>query len=420
MGPRPLAPLFPEIGVIGMVPTRWDSSWSSRHFVLSRLSQYFQVVWMNPAHGVRDLLNKGKIVHRKQEFSPVPGLRVYTPEPWLPRVHGFSWVGSQTFRRRLQRARSLLTSRGATKVVLYLWRPEFAPALDALQHELSCYHIDDEYSFSDVELPIADPEERLIGAVDQVFITSQAMLEKKGGINRRTSVVPNGVDYRSYAESHPEPDDLAGIPHPRIGYTGRLKRVLNWPLLLELSARHPEWHFVLIGPKAPHPEIEAPLAELEQRANVHILPGKSVKDLAAYPQYFDACLMPYVENDYTKYIYPMKLHEFLASGTPVIGAPIPALREFQGFIELASTTDEWSAAIARCLDPMQNGADERAMRQSIARHHDWALLASRIAATLAHRLGREVSDRFTAITGERIDRREGERRHFERQTSELV
>jgi glycosyltransferase involved in cell wall biosynthesis len=313
----------------------------------------------------------------------------------------------------------MLTSRGASKVVLYLWRPEFAPALDALQHEISCYHIDDEYSFSDVELPIAESEEQLIAAVDQVFITSRAMLDKKGGINRRTAVVPNGVDYDAYAAPHPEPADLAEIPHPRIGYTGRLKRVLDWPLLLQLSARHPEWHFVLIGPRAPHPEIDAPLAELEQRPNVHILPGKSVADLAAYPQHFDVCLMPYIENDYTKYIYPMKLHEFLASGTPIVGSPIPALREFESFLELASTDDDWSQAIARSLDPAQDGPERHAARRSVARQHDWGLLAARIAATLAHRLGREVSDRFTAVTGERIERREGERRRVERQPSEV-
>ena len=43
--------------------------------------------------------------------------------------------------------------------------------------------------------------------------------------------------------------------------------------------------------------------------NVHFLGGRPTKSLGAYPQHFDVCLMPYVIDDYTRYVYPLKMHE---------------------------------------------------------------------------------------------------------------
>ena len=55
-------------------------------------------------------------------------------------------------------------------------------------------------------------EVQIIQAVGQVFIHSPAMMDKKGYLNPHTEFVPNGVDYASYAEPAPEPEDLR--PHP--------------------------------------------------------------------------------------------------------------------------------------------------------------------------------------------------------------
>ncbi len=121
--------------------------------------------------------------------------------------------------------------------------------LSSLPGSLACYHMDDEYTFSEEEVPTDLVETRLIKRVDQVFVHSRGLFEKKGGLNPRTMVVPNGVDYDAYALPHPEPDDLRSVPRPRIGYTGILKTQLDWLLLLRLARRHQEWSFVFVGPR---------------------------------------------------------------------------------------------------------------------------------------------------------------------------
>jgi glycosyltransferase involved in cell wall biosynthesis len=386
-------PLLTDVGVLALVPDRWHLQWQPRHQVLTRLAHYFWVVWMNPPEPLqRSLLLS--MLRSRVENRPVreKGFIVHNPSPFLPQTYSPRWLAELTLRRRLQNARRVLLRRGCAKTVLYLWRPEFAGTLQRLPVDLSCYHIDDEYSFSTVELPILETEAQLIANVDQVFIHSRALLEKKGGINPHTTFVPNGVDFEAYSLPVPEPADLSNIPRPRVGYSGFIKRQLNWPLLVELTAQHPEWSFVFVGARSPHPEVATYLQELGRHKNVWFLGAKTAEELAAYPQHFDVCIMPYRVDDYTKYIYPLKLHEYLAAGRPTVGAPIRSLLEFADVIALPATTEEWSRAIRDAL--ATDTEDLRTKRQAVARRHDWQLVVRRIAETIAQRLGPGYSSRL--------------------------
>ncbi len=393
-------PLLPEVGVMALVPDEWDCPWQPRHHVLSRLARYFHVVWVEPAHEWREML-KGRSAgaERNSVRSERQGLEVYTPEFWLPKFYRPAFLAQRSFRWRLRRARRSLLRRGCRQILLYLWRPEFADALSSVPYHRSFYHIDDEYSFSDVEMPLDEREARLIAKVDQVFVHSRQLYAKKGSINPNTSYVPNGVAYDDYAKEAPQPHDLASIPHPRVGYTGYLKRTLDWDLCLHLAHKHPEWSLVFVGPVAPDPEVLEAVQALSGCPNVYFLGLKSVQQLAAYPQHFDVCIMPYRDNDYTKYIYPLKLHEYLASGRPSVGSPLPSLQEFTEVVSLASTAEEWSAAItsALCLDA--NTPEKDAARQAVARQHDWETLVLRVATAMVQRLGPEYVSRLTSLTG---------------------
>ena len=107
---------------------------------------------------------------------------------------------------------------------------------------------------------------------------------------------------------------MASIAHPRVGYAGVIKRQLDFDLLVRLARARPQWSFVLVGPVTNVEGKEQQLAALRQMHNVHYLGGKPAKDLPSYIQHFDVCLMCYEVNDYTQYIYPLKLNEYLASG----------------------------------------------------------------------------------------------------------
>jgi hypothetical protein len=399
--PAPNTPLVPEVGLLAMPYHNFSASWMTPHHVLTRLASYFQVLWLEPAHHWRetyDLKNRQTAIDDLVKGLP-ESFRVYVPEPWLPDMYRLSWLRRLLLCARVRRGWRQLERRGCRSFVLYVWHPQYEPALAAGRHDLSFYHIEDEYSFEPEPPPMDVRELKLIREVDHVFVHSPQLMERKGWINPHTTFVPNGVDYRLYSTPVPEPNDIARIPHPRIGYTGHLKTQLNWPLLRALAIRHSNWSFVFVGPRLfLTAEDRLILNEMSHFQNVHLLGGKTVKELASYPQHFDVCAMPYVINGYTQNIYPLKLHEYLASGRPAVGSPIRSLKDFDQVITLATTVDEWSHALTSALEPSASTPAATAARQAVAQKNDWSELTCRIAQTICERLNPELVTRIEKRT----------------------
>ncbi|HHQ15016.1 MAG TPA: glycosyltransferase, partial [Chromatiales bacterium] len=214
--------------------------------------------------------------------------------------------------------------------------------------------------------------------------------------------VPNGVDFRRFTTPVPEPPDLAGIPHPRIGYVGVIKAQLDLELMSRLVCRHPEWSFVLVGPIGYIGDKAEHLAALQAAGNVHFLGHKPVEQLPAYTRNMDVAMLCYSQTDYTNFIYPLKIHESLASGVPVVATPIRSLQAFGEVVDFASTEQDWSTALSRAVAPESRSDALRARRRAISQEFDWDILVCRIARELAARIGPECVARMPAVDSVRV------------------
>ena len=138
-----------SLGIIALVPDTWGDMWQSRHHLLSRVAEQCHVAWLNPAQHWRSILHsRGTQPSNHAAIPEGTRLRICDAPVWLPRFHGQPRLNDMTLALRLRHARKSLIRAGAKYIVLYVWRPEFASALRLVRHHLSCYHIDDEYSFS--------------------------------------------------------------------------------------------------------------------------------------------------------------------------------------------------------------------------------------------------------------------------------
>jgi glycosyltransferase involved in cell wall biosynthesis len=164
----------------------------------------------------------------------------------------------------------------------------------------------------------------------------------------------NAVDYPMFAASREEatkaPDDIASIPHPRIGYIGTINEKVNLPALEAIAGADPSWQVVLIGRENYKVAAEKQRFEaLVARPNVHWLGHRSHTLVPAYIKGLDVLMMCYVINNWTFYGDPSKLHEYLASGKPTIGTGLPSIREFKDVVAIPETPEEWPAAVAAAL-----------------------------------------------------------------------
>ena len=367
-----------DVGVLALVPDVWTPQFQSRAHLLKSLAKHFAIVWINPPH----LKSESAI---RSARTNIEGLAVYSAPWYLPKLYRAEWADRLTFWLRLKQAAAMLNAR---RIVLYIWRPQYIEAVELLRHDLSIYHIDDEYSFSEEEQPMTPQERRAIEAADAVFIHSPGLWEKKGGINPRTFCVPNGVDFALASTEYPEPRDLASIPHPRIGYAGVVKRTLDWSLLEYLIASRPQWNFVFVG-KISDRETEVTAHRIRLRyKNVFFLGTKSTSELYAYPSHFDVCLMPYALTTYAYYGYPLKLHEYLAAGKPCVGCRMRTLLDFADVVALPQTSSDWLEAIEHAVRPSANEPEMVSRRRAIAEQHDWGRLAEKVAAVINESLPR--------------------------------
>ena len=89
---------------------------------------------------------------------------------------------------------------------------------------------------------------------------------------------------------------------------------------------------------------------LPRRPNLHWLGMRRYEALPAYLAHWDVGIMPFALNEATRFISPTKTPEFLAAGVPVVSTPIrDVVRPYgeRGLVEIATTPDEWLAAIDR-------------------------------------------------------------------------
>src|SRR5277367_5221495 len=139
MSPRP--PQWANIGVIALVPDTWSSVWMDRHHVLTRLANYFQVVWMHQPGWRQSFAKLGP--GSGAPMAPSGALQIYEPGFWLPRLGRPGWLARFTAQRRFKQVYQRLRAQGCTKIVLYVWGLEFAEALDEMPHDFSIYNVSD-------------------------------------------------------------------------------------------------------------------------------------------------------------------------------------------------------------------------------------------------------------------------------------
>ncbi|MBK7426984.1 MAG: glycosyltransferase [Saprospiraceae bacterium] len=215
-------------------------------------------------------------------------------------------------------------------------------------------------------------EIRCIQNADFSIATSLQLTKDLTAISgKEVQYFPNAADIALFETAYNSilqiPKDILDIPHPIIGYTGNICHRLDYEIIQRVATEHPEKSIVLVGPRNHYGHTDI---DLDAIPNLYFTGPKSIKDLPAYLQHFDVLILPFLCNELTKSIYPLKINEYLASGKPVVSTPFSEdILLFKDVVYLADSSSEFSQNISVALQENTPGKAEA--RNKVAASNSW-------------------------------------------------
>ena len=372
-----------RLRILVLAPNPWIGPRMNRQHLFSRLARRHDIVYSTGIH-----FFKGPTRHRpfdtlRGRFERVDGLTVDHPPSWLIRNFRFGMLDDTVVALASRRWQRVFDDAH----IAYLFHPSFWPHVRHLNASHVVYHAFDMYNHLASWCSAFEAWERqLVARADLVISSSAVIHERLVGLGaRRSLLLENAGDYDLFASgtARNEPADLKVIPRPRVGYSGAINQKVALPLVGALAQRRPELHFVLIGNVTRlGAEMERALADVRRYPNVHLLGPRPYGDMPAYVAHMDvnAIWNRVGEGLWTEGTFPLKLHEYLAAGPPVVVSDIPALRQFSDIVRIARDVGEWESALLDAIaEPASQGLEAR---RAIARRNTWDARAATLEDAL--------------------------------------
>jgi len=369
--------------IVCVAGVAWDSYWLSLHQYMSRLAQAHRVLFVN-----RPVALPGAIVRgaRRGAYDRAiargnvrrVGERLYVADPpaALPlRFERPVTVANQALRSSFvgRAARSL----GFERPLVWVHDIDAARVVDRLDPWVSLYWVTDDhptgpaYRANPVNRVAAmrARERELLRTVDLVLTTAPQLRDAKAGFNSNSHCVPHGVDVDHFARatnSETRPASAFGaIRGPIIGFVGQINERLDRDLIRLVARAHPEWSIVLVGPILRGLDV-APLRALQ---NVHFLGSADLDRLPEFLKPMDVCTVPFLVDEHTRTMNPLKILEYLAAGKPVVSTPLPAVRAYEPHVDIAGSAAEFAAAVELAL--AEDSLARKRARTEFAGEHSW-------------------------------------------------
>jgi glycosyltransferase involved in cell wall biosynthesis len=220
-------------------------------------------------------------------------------------------------------------------------------------------------------------EQETLDACDLMIATSTAILEARSAFVSASTLLTHGVDLGHFSRAAPDlSSPLAALPHPLVGMFGIFDRRVDGQALKAAARLSPQATFVVLGPV-----VDRDPGEFRDVPNLHFSGAVPYSDLPKHVPHFDLCVLPYVVDEFTRNISPLKHKEYLATGKPVIASPLPEAVRLAEYVTLAGS-DDFPRAVASALATIKSGtfADSIHLRpglESFLRSQSWEAKAKR-------------------------------------------
>ncbi len=366
----------------------WDYPlWTNKKHVMSRLSQGgHHVLFVDPP------INLGRVFFKHLLMGEWGISRIFTQKKNEDSLVVFSPLDIFLFSKQTsllhinkinQTTKHFFDKERKTLLWVYnVELPGLENYLKGIKHDFLIYDCVDNYpAFPRYNTPekkrvVVLQEQLLASRANVCFATAPGLAEKLKKLNKNTYYTPNVGDYERFKNvrslKNQIPNDLKNIPQPIVGFTGAVDEYkFDRELFRKIATDYPGYSFVIIGPMALQ-DREADLKQLglSDLKNVYFLGSRPYAQIPSYLAGFAMAIIPYQINDYTVGgCFPVKFHEELAAGLPVIVTDLPAYQPFASFCYISKDYNEFSQNIRRAVE--ENSEEKILERQKIAKENTW-------------------------------------------------
>ncbi|MBR9974937.1 MAG: glycosyltransferase [Bacteroidetes bacterium] len=283
-----------------------------------------------------------------------PTLRIHTP-PTLPTGFRNSLtpaIDRALFRRWFNatfRERDLSDS--IVMVMMPLWWGNFIDR-DFLRPALLVYDICDSL---EVQARSAETLSRLRtcerALASEADLITYSAREMEADIRRaypqsQAYFIPNAVSREFIAHVDGEPLSSRNGQPPTIGYIGSTSgKWFDAELVLAVARALPECTVSIVGP------VDRRFTEhCRSLSNIELHGYVPHAALAAQLRRFDVAIIPFLDNEITRIVNPLKLYEYSVAGLPIVARRTEELAHYAGLLYLADTQERFISEIRRALE----------------------------------------------------------------------
>ncbi|OUR61531.1 hypothetical protein A9Q74_08665 [Colwellia sp. 39_35_sub15_T18] len=329
----------------------WGAHPSSTQHIMKVLGKSRSVIWLNSIglrkpkltmHDFTRLFNKVKkfIVNKpmNKNFNEEGNKQLIINPLVIPCAD--SWLSLKLNKIILKWQLKLACKKLAiTNPIIWTSLPTSVDYLELIGKTSCVYYCGDDFnSLAGVDHQfVSQKEKELVEKSRYIFTASETLLNK---FPRFKSVnIPHGVNFSLFSDQvECAPCDLPQ-GKPIAGFYGSISTWLDQDLLVQTIKKLPDWHFVFIG------KVDCNVDKLKPFSNVFFLGSRPHNDLPQYIQNWNVAILPFVNNKQIQMCNPLKLREYLASGTPIVTTDFNALDGYRKYLQVADESKPFFQAI---------------------------------------------------------------------------
>jgi len=353
----------------------WTGDPLSKTHLMRVLSRDNRILWINaianrmPTASTKDLSRIYKKLKSFTEPMREVEKNIFVMNPLAIPAYGNKSIVAFNQKFLIRQVRSAIRRLGMKNVINMVFNPAAGMIAGKLGETEQIYYCVDEYTaFTGVSAGLKAIEEDLFRQSDFVVVSAETLLESKKKFNEKTFLIRHGVDFNHFRKALDAatkiPDEIANLPRPIIGFHGLLADWVDFELIKKIAEYFKNGSVVLIG-KITF-DAEKKIKILDNVPNIHFLGRKPYEELPNYCKGFDVALNPFVMNELTRNVNPLKVREYLAAGLQVVSTDIPEVRVLEDCL-VGENHEEFIAKIEEILQKPK-------LRKEVSdaiRHESW-------------------------------------------------